>query len=98
MSKPDENPLGVADTTGLTDADWAEINKLKRAHETGDQKALAKAFDELNANPVRAIRVIGAFFPEMVREAIRDAMAAEGITEEDLREMILKAERPPRPQ
>jgi hypothetical protein len=98
MTKSDEDPLGAVDTTGLTDADWAEINKLKRAHDTGDPKAFSKAYEELSANPVKAIRVIGAFFPDMVREAIRDSMAENGITEEDLREMILKAERPTRQQ
>ena len=69
MTNRDEE-LGIADTTGLTDADWAEINKLKRAYETGGQSALSKAFQELDKDPVRAIRVIGAFFPEMVRESV----------------------------
>jgi hypothetical protein len=93
MTNRDEE-LGIADTTGLTDADWAEINKLKRAYETGGQSALSKAFQELDKDPVRAIRVIGAFFPEMVREAIKDAMAENGITIEDIREMLMKTERP----
>lgn len=30
-----DEPLGIVDATGLTDADWAEINKLRRAYEKG---------------------------------------------------------------
>ena len=76
--------LGVADTSGLTDADWAEINTLKRAYDDGGDKAFGKALKELDDNPVLGIRVLGACFPEMVREAIKDAVAANGMTEEDL--------------
>ena len=33
----------VEDPSGLTDADWAEINRLKRTLEEGGQKALSEA-------------------------------------------------------
>jgi hypothetical protein len=70
------NELGIVDTSLLTDADWAEINKLRRAHDEGGQRALSKALTELiDVDPVRATRVIGAFFPKMVRETIKDVMA-----------------------
>jgi hypothetical protein len=49
-------------------------------------------------DPVRYIRVAGAFFPDMVREAIKDSMAEAGITEEDVREMVRKLESPARDQ
>jgi hypothetical protein len=39
--------LGIADTSLLTDSDWAEINKLKRAYDEGGSKALSKALEEL---------------------------------------------------
>jgi hypothetical protein len=90
----DRDALGVVDTSGLTDADWAEINKLKRAYEDGGQPALSAALDKLSADPVRCMRVIGAFFPDDVREAIKDTMAEHGMTEGDLRELIRKLESP----
>jgi hypothetical protein len=40
--------LGTMDTSGLTDADWAEINKLRRAWETEGTKALTKKVLELD--------------------------------------------------
>ena len=49
-------------------------------------------------DPVRYIRVAGAFFPDMVREAIKDSKAEAGITEEDVREMVRKLESPARDQ
>jgi hypothetical protein len=44
------------------------------------------------------MKVIGALFPDMVREAIRDEMAEAGMTEEDLREMVRRLESPARDQ
>jgi hypothetical protein len=38
--------------------------------------------------------VLGAFFPDLVRETIKDQLAEEGITEEDLRALIRKLENP----
>jgi hypothetical protein len=46
------------------------------------------------ADPVRATRVVGAFFPDLVRETVRDLLAEKGITVEDLREMLQKLENP----
>jgi hypothetical protein len=87
--------LEVVDTSGLTDADWAEINNLKSAYEAGGQAALAEAMATLSeADPVRATRVVAAFFPDLVRETVRDLMAEKGITVEDLREMLQKLENP----
>ena len=96
MAKQPTNPLAdVADTSGLTDADWAEINKLSSAYEEGGRARLSKALDELtNGDPVRSVRILGAFFPDMIREVIKDAMAERGITEEELRELVRKLESP----
>jgi hypothetical protein len=63
----------IVDASLLTDADWTEINKLKRAYEFGSDKAVSKALYELYIDPERAIRVLGAFHPDMVREAMGDA-------------------------
>jgi hypothetical protein len=35
---PDPFPLEVADSSKLTDAEWSEINKLRRAYEKGGDK------------------------------------------------------------
>jgi len=47
---------------------------------------------QLAKDPIAYVRVIGAFFPDMVREQIRDVMAEQGMTKEDLRELIRKLE------
>jgi hypothetical protein len=79
--------LGIADTSLLTDSDWAEINKLKRAYDEGGSKALSKALEELKKDPVRIFRMMAAFFPEKVQEAAKDVIAELGMTEEDFREL-----------
>jgi hypothetical protein len=89
----ERDDLKIEDTSGLTDADWAEINKLRNAYKTGGKKALAAAWDQLAKDPIRYAVVAGAFYPKMVREALRDQMAEAGITEEDLRDLIRKLER-----
>jgi len=86
----ERDDLKIEDTTGLTDADWAEINKLRNAHKNGGKKALADAWDQLAKDPIRYAVVAGAFYPKMVREALRDQMAEAGMTEEDLRDLIRK--------
>jgi hypothetical protein len=40
----------IVDSSHLTDADWAEINKLKKACETGGKKALSAAIERLAAD------------------------------------------------
>ena len=85
--------LEVVDASGLTTADWAEIYRLKNLYETDGRNALTKALAELGeSDPVRSIRVLSAFFPETAREAIRDSMAEQGITIEELRELIRRHE------
>ena len=79
--------LGIADTSLLTDSDWAEINKLKRAHDEGGSRALSKALEELKKDPVRIFRIMTAFYPEKMREAAKDVIAKLGMTEEDFREL-----------
>jgi hypothetical protein len=89
-----DDPFEVIDSSGLTDADWAEINKLQQAYKEGGKRALNKAMAALAKDPIRFASVIGAFFPEMIREAIKDAVAEAGLTEEDLREMARRLESP----
>jgi hypothetical protein len=42
MTKRSNDDLSVADTSGLTDGDWAEINRLKRAYADGGDKAFRR--------------------------------------------------------
>ena len=90
MTEPED--FEIQDTSGLTDADWAEINKLRNAYKSGGSKALDAALEELARDPIRCAIVIGAFYPDMVRETIRDQMAEAGITVEELRELLQKTQ------
>ena len=58
MNDPDD--LGIVDTSWLTDADWAVINRLRRIHESEGQKAGRKALRALE--PESYLRVAAAFF------------------------------------
>ena len=85
----------VVDSSHLTDADWAEINKLNATWRNGGKDALSKALGALaDADPIRYTNVTAAFFPDLVREAFKDAMAERGITEEDVRDLIRNLESP----
>jgi len=97
-TKPTEESLGVVDSSGLTDADWHEINKLKQVFKHGGTSELKKALKALSVDPTQYLRVIAAFFPDLVREAIKDSLAEQGMTEEDVRELLRKSESPARDQ
>lgn len=52
----------IVDTTNLTDADWAEIDK-----------GFSKALDELaDRDPVQFLDIVTAYFPHAVLEVIKD--------------------------
>jgi hypothetical protein len=93
-----DEPFEVADPSGLSDADWADINGLRRAYKAGGQFALSEALEELAKDPIRYMHLMGAIYPEMIREAIREEMAEVGMDEEDLRELLRKLESPARDQ
>ena len=42
----DRDNVAIVDTSLLTDADWAEINKLRRAYEIDGSVGLSKALDQ----------------------------------------------------
>jgi hypothetical protein len=96
MATPEE--LGIVHTSFLTDADWAEINKLNRAFKSGGEAALRKAYRELAEHPSRWVRVFGAFFPDKLREILKDKMAEVGLTDDDLIELDRKLQGPARIQ
>lgn len=89
-----DDELGLVDTSHLLDADWAEINALRDAYKAGGQRALSKRMATLSEDPARHLRIIAAFDPQMVSNAVRDAMAEIGMTEEELREIVRKGESP----
>jgi hypothetical protein len=59
-----------------------------------------KAMGELAKHPIRYCAVVGAFFPNMMRDAIKSSLADPRVEEEeeDLRELIRKLESPHRDQ
>ena len=85
--------LKVVDMSGLTDADWIGINKVMRACEAGGFEVFWDEIDKLG-DPARQIKVARAFFPDLIREALKDEMAEHGITQEDLKELLRLLERP----
>ena len=85
--------LTVVDMSGLTDADWTGINKVMRACEAGGFNVFWDEIDKL-IDPVLQIRVAKAFFPDLIREALKDKMAEQGITHEDLKEFLTRRKSP----
>ena len=90
--------LEIADPSSLTDADWASLNALRRAYERKGSNDFSAELKKLAHDPLRYVRVVGAIFPDMIRESIRDVLADKGITPDDLREIIRKREKPTRLQ
>jgi hypothetical protein len=67
----DFDDLGIVDSSWLTDADWAVINRLRRIHETEGQIAVRKALRALE--PESYLRVAAAFLPDNRRQGSRAA-------------------------
>jgi hypothetical protein len=77
----------VVDTSGLTDSDWAAIDRVNRACELGGVAAFWDELEKLE-DVSQQLRVVGAFFPELIREVIEEEMTEHGLTVEHLREMV----------
>jgi hypothetical protein len=88
----------IANPAAINDADWAEINKLRAAFETGGQEALQKAYRELGRHPVQYIRVMSAIYPDEVQASIKDAVAKRGLTKQDILDAVRKRKSPVRDQ
>lgn len=58
-----EDPFEVVDSTGLTDADWAEINKLRKAYAKDGMSGLDKAMLKLAEDPFRYCTVSARCIP-----------------------------------
>jgi hypothetical protein len=61
----------------ITDADWAEVNKLRRAYDSGGDEAQKRAYEALCKDLTRWVRVMSAFHSDYVRAKV-DAYAALG--------------------
>jgi hypothetical protein len=73
-----EDPLEIADSSGLSDADWAEISKLRMTHERADTPALEKALRDLcKRDAIRYIRIMHAILPGQLTRTVRDDVAAQ---------------------
>ena len=81
--------LTVVDMSGLTDPDWTVINEIMRACEVGGFNVFWDEIDRL-VDPILQIRVAKAFFPDLIREALKDEMAEQGITHDDLKEFLTR--------
>jgi hypothetical protein len=94
-----KDALEIIDSTGLTDADWAEINKLQKLYAEQGADALNTSLADLRERDfICYVHIVGAFFPNEFREAIKDEMANAGMDEDDLRALIRKLESPARDQ
>ena len=83
----------VVKTEHLSDADWAELNRLNKIFVNQGIEAFSKALRDLaSAEPARYLAISAAFMPQEVENSVRDYMAANGITAEELLEIIEKAE------
>src|SRR5262245_10084774 len=85
--------LNIVDDSGLTDADWAAVNRVNRACELGGAIAFWEELEKLDDVPLQ-LRVLGAFFPELLRAVIEEEMTEHGLTVDDWREAERKAESP----
>ena len=88
--QPEKFPLPIVDTSDLTDADRAEIKKLRNGWEADGHKGLQRAIKELFKTPIIGTRIMAVFYPEMVKDVIKDEMDKHGMTKEDLEELIRK--------
>jgi len=70
--------LEVVNSSGLTHADWIGINKVRRAYERGGWDAFWSELETLGDDFILKITVVGAFFPDAIREAIEDELAGVG--------------------
>ena len=75
-----KSKLEVVDTRGLTDADWAAINKVIRAYRAGGMEGFWDELEEFgDDNLILQITIVGAFFPDVIREAIKDEWQSKAL-------------------
>jgi hypothetical protein len=88
--------LEVVGTADLTDADWSVIGKAQQAYSEGGSEALWKLLDELlKDDPIRYRTVVRAFFSVLMTEGA-DETVEQGMTFDEVRELLRKLESRPR--
>ena len=71
--------LEVVNSEVLTDADWDAINKVRRAYDSGGLDAFWSELETLGDDDfVFQLRGGRSFFPDEIREAIKDELAESG--------------------
>ena len=78
--------LEIVNSSGLTEADWIGINKVRGAYERGGWDAFWSELETLDDDVMLQITIIGAFFPDVIRTAIKEELAARSVRLKDLRE------------
>jgi hypothetical protein len=80
-----------ADPSWLRDLDWIELNKLRRAYDTGGEEELDKAIHDLmRRDPLQFARVACAYDPKNMPQRIKDAVEETGYTFQELIELAKK--------
>jgi hypothetical protein len=77
----------VIDASNITDADWAAIERVNRACELGGAVAFWDELESFNDVSLQ-LRVVGAFFPDLMREVMEEEKAEADLTMEHFREAI----------
>lgn len=97
LSMASDKILEVVDPTGLTDADWGQINALRALYESSGAEALDNALERLSSErPGQFIRIAAALDPASVRDATKDELADKGITEQDVSDLLKRLNAPTR--
>ena len=79
------------DPSWLTDLDWLEVNKLRRAYEDGGEGALDKALQDLFQNDaLQFFRISCAYDPDEMPQRIKDTIENAGYTFQDLIDLAKK--------
>ena len=84
--------LEVVNSSGLTEADWIGINKVRRAYERGGWDAFWSELETLADDVMLQITIVGAFFPDVIRKAIKEELAARSVRLKDLRELVKRSQ------
>ena len=84
----------VVNPSGLTEADWIAVNKVRRAYERGGWDAFWSEFETFGEDLILQIMVLRALFPNVMRRAIDDELAEAGFTLEEVPKLLKRNEAP----
>ena len=63
--------LEAINSSGLTEADWIAVNKVRRAYERGGWDAFWSEFETFGDDLMLQIMVLRTLFPDVMRQAIK---------------------------